>query len=126
MKPEATGRVRIVKVPSGEAPEHIRQGWVGLVLPCYPTLGYIHPGGEVGVLSREPVQGQCGVSVPQQEAINILHARVPRTALWWIERGFPHEGECFGFGEDEIELVSGVVRQNLVHVPDEAMGNINR
>jgi hypothetical protein len=26
-------RVRIVQIPSGEAPEHIRKAWVGLTLP---------------------------------------------------------------------------------------------
>ena len=34
----ATGRVKVTKIPRGEAPEEIRAAWVGLVLPCYPTV----------------------------------------------------------------------------------------
>lgn len=124
---ESTGRIRITKVPDGEAPLVIREAWVGLVLPCDPYLGYPSGGFERGVLSKaEASCNRLGFSVPQNQALVILEQDRSEAAKWWREQGFPRAAQYFGFAEGEAEIVSGVVRQNIIEVTDEMMDNPNR
>ena len=121
------GRIRIVRVPAGEAPLFVRQVWVGLELPCDPYLGYPSGGMERGVLSgQESLFNRCGFSVPQDEALDILEAVSPPAAQWWKEHGFPREGQYFGFAQDEAEILSGVSLQQLTVYTDEMQGNPDR
>lgn len=125
---KAAGRIKIVKIPAGEAPAKIRGAWVGLILPCDPYLGWpTSDGPDRGVLSgKEAARNRCSFSVPQDEAIRILEESAPEAAAWWREKGFPHSGECFGFAEDEAEILSGVTRQKIIHVDEEMRGDPNR
>ncbi len=120
-----TGLIRIVRVPEGEAPQCVRQAWVGLELPCDPYLGYSDAGLDRGVLTgTEAARNRCGFSVPQDWAIAVLEQSDPAAAAWWRRHGFPKEGDGrFGFAEVEAEIVSGVERQRLIEVPEEAMGD---
>lgn len=108
MENSATGRIRIKKVPAGEAPLVIREVWVGLILPCFPFIGYIN--GEVfEVVSGEEIQNVGrGVSVPQDQALDVLERSNPSAASWWRTLGFPQPNQYFFFTEDEIEILSGV------------------
>jgi hypothetical protein len=85
-QPAVRARVRIVAVPPGEAPQHIRRAWVGLELPV--TQG--QPGqGVVGVLSQRP-GGSCdGYAVDGVEAVRLLAAEKPDAAAWWRHHA-PH------------------------------------
>jgi hypothetical protein len=117
-----TGVVRVVKTPAGEAPIEIRKCWVNLVLPCSPVCGF--PGNgerETGVLTDRQITygdgkfNRRGISVPQLEAIGILELSYWDAAQFWKKSGFPKpEDACFCFGEDEVEIVSGVRLQTLV------------
>jgi hypothetical protein len=76
--------VRIIKRPLGEAPEDIRDAWIGLLLPVdprYPDLITCHVG---GVLSNE-VDGRSmrGYLVNAIAAINLLEESSPSAAAWW-------------------------------------------
>lgn len=124
---EATGLVRITKIPSGDAPESIRAAWVGLTLPCYPIVGYTE-GLEIGALSGQPrAKKRNSVIVPQEEALRILEKQSPHAAKWWRDHGFPRAfTPNFSFGDDEVDFVSGVKYQKIIEVPDEAMGDPNR
>jgi hypothetical protein len=119
---DATGQIRIIRVPEGEAPEHVRRAWVGLVLPCHRYLGPAGP--ERGVLTQESSSGRVGFSVPQAAALKVLASVRPEAAAWWKENGFPLEppDDLFGFAEDEAEIVTGVSRMKIMEVPDEAQG----
>ncbi|MDD2657621.1 MAG: hypothetical protein PHD04_03110 [Candidatus Pacebacteria bacterium] len=106
---EATGRIRIIKTPAGDAPFEIRDGWVmRAALPCYPYVGY--PSGVVkDVLSgREVKIEKIGVVVPQDKALEILGRHNPMVAKWWTDRGYPKPGKAFFFTEDEFTIISGV------------------
>jgi hypothetical protein len=120
---KATGCIRIVKTPLGEAPEEIRHAWVGLFLPCLPILGY-SDGNLYGVVTRKVVPQCYGFHVPQDLAIQALEQGQWLGAVkWWKDHGFPHPGNNFIFDEDEAEIISGVTRQKLTEVTDEAQGN---
>lgn len=106
---EATGRIRILKTPAGDAPLEIRGAWVmKYALPCYPYTGY--PAGVVkDVVSGRTVEmKRRGVIVPQDKALEILWRHSPEAAKWWTDRGFPKRRGAFFFAEDEYVIVSGV------------------
>ena len=107
--------IEIIQTPAGEAPEWVRQAWVGLVLPCDPYLGYGEKP-EKGILSLEEKEGvrrrRRSYAVLQKDAIGILRNYSPNAAAWWRIHGFPMStpGEDrFGFAEDEARIVRGVV-----------------
>ncbi|HVV15121.1 MAG TPA: hypothetical protein VHD55_01850 [Candidatus Paceibacterota bacterium] len=113
IRPEASGRIRITKVPDGEAPLEVRQAWVGLELPCGPICGY---GDEPpkGVLSNEPIKkNMYGFDVPQREALEILEASSPEAAAWWRTHGFPEGNDYFVFDRHWAEIISGVTMQEI-------------
>lgn len=122
-----TGRIRITKVPAGEAPFEVRRSWLWLTLPCEPYLGYPDGGLDQGVLSGKQVShNRLGFSVPQDRAIVILSRYQPWAAEWLRRRGYPKPGEYFCFGEDEAEIVGGVTRQFIQEVSDEMGGHPDR
>ena len=117
---EATGRIKIVKVPSGSAPEWVRQAWVGLILPCYPIMGLPDNGEpEKDIRDGHSIKynglNRRSISVPQTEALRILSKAKLGAATWWKSQGFPKQtpNDCFSFGEDEVQIVSGVSQQRL-------------
>ena len=107
-KNEATGRIKILKTPEGEAPLWVREAWFGLIIACFPYIGV--PSGELtGVLSGDELQNtRRGVIVPQATAIAELSKHDREAADWWFTNGFGGEGDYFFFFEDEIGIVSGV------------------
>lgn len=98
--------IRIIATPPGEAPENVRQAWVGLSLPLLP--GYSGPlrTGGFGVLSG-PRGSQIsrfsiwwarllrryevleGYAVDACVAIDILAQSHPEAATWWRQET-PH------------------------------------
>lgn len=120
------GRIRIIKIPDGEAPLYIRAAWVRLILPCDPYFGHPDLVIETGVLSDEPKPSRSSFGVPQDMAISILRESNPQAALWWNQRGFPQPGGYFGFAEDEAEIIEGVTRQQAIEVTEEMMGQPDR
>jgi len=111
---EATGRIRIIKIPHGEAPDEIRQKWVGCVLPCCPYFGHFGKGRQHGVLTGVASERDWyAFAVPQDQAIAALEQHNPDAATWWKAHGFPRLGMYFCFDEDEAEIVSGVTRQKI-------------
>ena len=126
-KGRSTGVIKIIKVPAGEAPLKIRQAWKGLLLPCCHYLGFPDNGLERGALSKKKASvNRYGFSVPQKQALKILEQEKPKAAKWWEENGFPQERQYFCFAENEAEIVSGVVPQQLIEITDEMRGDPNR
>ncbi len=108
---QPTGRIKIRKTPTGEAPLEVRMAWEGLILPCFPHIG--HPSGDVcHVVTGEKVEGELrGVIVPQDLAIAELlkfDLRCREAACWWLAQGLGKPGMYFFFPEDEIDIVGGV------------------
>ena len=121
---EATGRIRVIKTPDGEAPEMVRMYWVGCELPCYPILGY---GDAYELASKKPAVPYMRITVPARHALTILEAKHFPAARWYYAHGYPHKDyPYFCFDSDEIEIISGVTLQRLVEVTDEMQGDPNR
>jgi hypothetical protein len=85
----AAGRVLIVALPPGEAPEDVRRAWIGLELPFAsgPTAGL--PQGVVGVVSHQAAGRCAGYAVDGAEAVRLLATTAPEAAAWW-RRHAPH------------------------------------
>ena len=131
------GLVRVKEIPAGEAPLEIRERWVGLILPCHPIAGFPNKGErEKGALSgkettykdgqpvpdgRVGLYNRCMVSVPQKESLRILALNCPWAANYWYRLGFPKPApnDCFAFGENEVEIISGVKFQRVVRIPSD-------
>jgi hypothetical protein len=117
-------RVRIVEVPPGEAPEHIRRAWVGLVLPVehgengprkVMTSGVLSgPRGwltTVLALVRRRLRETKGYLVAGSRAVAILERLDPHAAAWWRAHA-PHLVDQRGylvFQEHVCELVDEAV-----------------
>lgn len=98
----ATGRIKIIGVPAGEAPLRVRECWQGVILPC------------------EPLHDDY-FRVPQAEAIDALSLMDATAALWFRQNGFPKSepGEdYFGFEVAVVQPISGVHRKKYVWYND--------
>lgn len=75
--PPGREAIRIIAVPPGDAPEWVRQAWVGLELPLAPDA----PKGKAVVYSHE--------------AIAVLAKANPKAAAWW-KTNFPRACRALG------------------------------
>jgi len=86
--------IRIITRPAGEAPEWVRDAWIGLVIPTGQTEP--HAFAAFGVLSLPKgrsaewwavLTGRAlridGYTVSAIEAVRILSDRNPEAANWW-------------------------------------------
>ena len=108
--------VRIIARPEGEAPEAVRDAWIGLELPLLyaqpvETLGF-------GVLTGPKyrwlenllcrlgrAQRISGYVVPADEAVERLAGKDPEAARWWRENAarYIQPGASFVFDEPACE-----------------------
>jgi hypothetical protein len=92
------GYIRIKSVPAGEAPQWVREKWVGLVLPLATWRRRPFTATTSGVLSGPPnrlaalwwglrgrLKRQSGYAVYASEALAILERTAPDAAAWWRE-----------------------------------------
>lgn len=77
--------IRIVAIPPGDAPEHVRQAWVGLELPLRNGATAPAPEIVVGALSGKVADFEPGYVVDGILAIHRLAAHSPEAAAWWRE-----------------------------------------
>ena len=85
--------VRITSRPGGEAPEAIRDKWVGLVLPVDTRSDGMYLSGVVTGKNLPP-QGN-GYAVRWPDAMNILGRSHPEAREWWERNSLPCEGLVF-------------------------------
>ena len=86
--------IRIVQRPDGEAPEWVRDAWIGTVLPLSDAQAVTSPGfgvvtgpktiwGEWWLLLTGRSQRFEGYTVCAADAVNILAGQNPDAADWW-------------------------------------------
>ncbi len=88
-KQRRVGVLRIVAVPSGEAPEAIRRAWVGVAIPLRRAVSQPVTQDTIGVLSKEKTGRMTGYALTGSEAVEALRARNQKAATWW-EDNAPH------------------------------------
>jgi hypothetical protein len=118
MTDPALRRIRIVKRPDGEAPEWIRDAWIGVEMPVLneqplDMIGYgilSGPRGWLGAMWQRLIGKGLhyhGFCVSGPEALVGLEQKQPEAALWWREN-CPHlvQSEMgFLFRASECELL---------------------
>lgn len=112
--------IRITRTPPGEAPEHIRQAWVGLVLPVHDRddgpqtrlgLGVLSGprtwlGVLLGILTGRAKRA-TGYVVNAKTSLELLATHAPEAADWWRTHAprFLEPGRSFLFAADVCEEV---------------------
>ncbi|MBL7129315.1 MAG: hypothetical protein ISS16_10075 [Ignavibacteria bacterium] len=113
-------KIRIVKIPLGEAPIHIRKAWIGLILPLLAndykpqikhTAGILSGPksliGMLGAICFGKTKRKEGYLVDSNIAINLLEQNSPEAADWW-KTNAPHimrPGFGLSFNTDACEEV---------------------
>lgn len=95
-------RIRIIAIPPGEAPQWVREKWVGLELPLAQRSRSARPRRVFGVVSaprtwlarwlgilRGGVGRESGYAVQVLQAIAELEKASPEAAAWW-RTNLPH------------------------------------
>ncbi len=111
-------KIRIKSTPPGEAPEDIRQAWIGLEIPIPPRFAGRRRGFGVGVVSGPKSrlgalfaillgrrQRAVGYIVEASVAVDLLAAHSPEAAGWWRQNApsFIEPGRYFLFAADSCE-----------------------
>lgn len=92
-------RIRIVRRPDGEAPEDVRDAWIGLILETLHDEPFEDPSARGSVTHR--VTPMTGVLVLSRVAIAALEAANQTEAVTWWRENTAHP--C-----DHIELMFNV------------------
>ncbi len=113
-------QVRITRTPPGEAPEHIRQAWVGLVLPVHERYEGPQTKLGVGVLTGPRTwlgvllgiltgraKRATGYVVDAKTSLELLATHAPDAADWWRTHAprFLEPGRFFLFASEVCEEV---------------------
>jgi hypothetical protein len=112
--PEPVHKIRITGVPVGEAPEWVREAWVGLELAVVhrsrvvtmPAFGVLSMprslSGMLWGLVRGKTTRMSGYLVSAPDAVDLLTGANPQAAQWWRDNT-PHlmrPGRLFLFNRD--------------------------
>jgi hypothetical protein len=112
--------IRIIKRPAGEAPEWVRDAWIGLLIPTgqteprtFAAFGVLSiPKGlwaEWWTMLRGRALRVEGYTVSAVEAVRILSEKDPRAADWWRENCpalLEGRGGGLTFQTHECELIA--------------------
>jgi len=75
-------KIRITDIPPGQAPEWVREKWVGLELPIAENVPA--KTSQMGV-SGGKIENLGGYSIETEVAIEVLKKKSPEAAQWWEE-----------------------------------------
>ena len=92
-------KIRIIAVPPGEAPENIRQAWIGVVIPLLPppldekrfipSAGVLSGPttllGQISALVRGKRFQSYGYAVETLDAVDALAKKDTEAAQWWYK-----------------------------------------
>jgi hypothetical protein len=96
--PATEGTFTITSVPSGDAPEWVREEWLGLTLP-YEEMHLC----EGDPASRARITNPSrGYGILEEIALKFLEKKSPQAAQWWRDRGLPRSKDYFCFTPDPL------------------------
>lgn len=129
-------QIRITRTPPGEAPEHVRQAWIGLVLPVDERYAGQQRRLGVGVLTGPRTwlgillamltgraKRQNGYVVEAKVALDLLAAHAPQAAEWWRTHAphFLEPGRHFLFAAEVCKEVQDPKLSMPLHARDTAI-----
>lgn len=76
--------VRIIARTPGEAPEEIRDQWIGLIMPACPVQAVV-----VGVLTHKRIGLRNGYAIQWDDAMDALAQKSPNARKWWEDNVAP-------------------------------------
>lgn len=110
--------VRIIRRPIGEAPEWVRDAWIGLTLPTSETssrkwwgFGVVTGPSNAFLQIIDLLLGRAlqvnGYPVDAKTAVEVLAASNPSAATWWIENApaLVSGSRKFVFDTDACDLI---------------------
>lgn len=92
-------RYRVTRTPAGEAPQSVREEWVGVILPVKELIGRCRG---AGVLTGAPSPIADGVAVRGVDAIEALKAADRLDAARWWEENYKGNELLFEKSEGEL------------------------
>ena len=96
-------RIRIVKVPSGQAPDWVRQEWIGVELSVVVPKG---PGLFLGARGgHHDSRNVNGHVVTLADALTALRVKSPKAAEWWDDCLGPHRERMLVFAREVCEVI---------------------
>lgn len=114
-------KIRIIKRPEGEAPEAVRDAWIGVEIPCIycfsrPTPDVL----VVGAVTGAKRDFCPSYAVFQIVALTLLGEVRPDAQKWWSDHGYPDREEGLFYFNVECAVPIG-------HIPtrDELLSVIN-
>ena len=106
MPKEARGRIRFTSAPQGQAPQWVREAWIGVTVPCFPFTGTPPEGSLCGVENGKVAKSYECALVPEFEAIEALEKHNSEAARWWRGKGFGSRSDSlFAFNVDSFEII---------------------
>jgi hypothetical protein len=112
-------RIRIIAIPPGEAPQWVREQWVGLELPLAQQSRRARSRSVFGVLSGPRgllarllailtgrASRESGYAVRVSDAVAVLESKSPEAAAWWrtnVPMTSPFR--CFLFSESVCQVL---------------------
>lgn len=124
--------IKIASLPHGDAPESVRRGWLGCILPTAGvTCGHVPrytrsvvPRKKKGLLTANEFIALNhaddkidGFDVWQEIALQVLSIHSPLAAKWFYEHGHPVQDKdwnCFGFKLAEVEILRAYTEAELM------------
>ncbi len=96
--------IRIVKTPPGQAPQWVREAWIGVEIPLPRQEG---GGVSMGVRGGSPdSRNRGGYQVDTATAIERLRSSNRGAAEWWDQAGIAGWASRLEFGGEFCELIS--------------------
>lgn len=75
-------RIKIINTPPGQAPEWVRDEWVGVELPVEEDAPGQGESVQFGIFGGKP-ENLGGYPVRTRDAIDALREKAPKAAQWW-------------------------------------------
>ncbi|HTD52198.1 MAG TPA: hypothetical protein VK780_04160 [Thermoanaerobaculia bacterium] len=113
-------RIRIIAIPPGEAPQWVREQWVGLELPLAQRSRRARSRSVFGVLSgprgmltrwlailSRRARRESGYAVRVSDAVAVLGSKSPEAASWWRTNvpDMRSPFRCFLFSESVCQVL---------------------
>lgn len=93
-------QVEIINTPPGQAPDWVRDAWIGLILPVdMDAVGVL----QMGIFGGEG-QNDGGYNIPTEKALEFLEKKDQRAARWWYDN-LPFMPPWLVFHRDVCKLV---------------------